>query len=362
MKLKLKKTPEQIELIKLMGSKDPTVSLPATQKFAAVLGTVVEKVLQKMGSASLFYQDLAFNEDDSPSFPIELWYTEDAGYLTVWYQSVAGGLPTAVVEGNAEMKFHTYRLDSAIAFDKKYARKSNLDVIAKGMERMSQEVLLKQERNAWAVLLKALAEANTNSLSHVISATTTNVFQLDDMNRLLTRARRINTAWDKGTPVGFDSRGITDIVVSPEIKEQIRGFAYQPMNTRSGKVDTSGATSVALPESMREEIYRSAGMEEIYGVGIIELLEFGHSQRYPVLFDTFYSGSFDNANDELIVGVDLTRDSLIRPVATNSETGSTFTAQPDDQFVTRQDRIGFYGSLEEGRVCIDARTLVGLIV
>ena len=47
---------------------------------------------------------------------------------------------------------------------------------------------------------------------------------------------------------------------------------------------------------------------------------------------------------------------------TTPDTGDTFTTAPDDQFTQRNERIGFYGSLEEGRVCIDARAIVGLVV
>ena len=48
-------------------------------------------------------------------------------------------------------------------------------------------------------------------------------------------------------------------------------------------------------------------------------------------------------------------------MARNSETGGTFTALPDDQFSQRQDKVGFYGCIEEGRVLLDARVLVGLV-
>jgi hypothetical protein len=360
MKLRLKKDPEQIELIKQMGSNDEAVARPAKEAFAAIIGPVVEKVLQKAGSANLIYRDFAFNQDDNPSLPVELWYGEDVNYITIWYQTVAGGLPTSVVEGNDEMKFHTYRLDSSIAFDKKYARKANVDVVSKGLERMSQEVLIKQERNAWAVALKALAESSTNGLSHIISATTADIFQVADLNALLTRTRRINTAWNKDTPVGFQSKGVTDLFVSPEIKEQVRGFAYQPMNTRATP-DTNESTVLGLPDNVREEIYRAAGANEIYGVNLIELLEFGTTQKYNVLFDNYYSGSFNSSTDEIIVGIDLSREGLIRPVET-SEGGSTFTAVNDDQYVSRQEKIGFYGFLKESRVCIDSRVLTGLII
>ena len=88
--------------------------------------------------------------------------------------------------------------------------------------------------------------------------------------------------------------------------------------------------------------------------------------------DEFFTsdGSSDNAvfteaNDELIVGLDNSRGSFVRPIARNGETGSTFTALPDEQFNMyggRVEKTGFYGHLEEGRLVLDARSIVGLII
>ena len=195
------------------------------------------------------------------------------------------------------MKIATYRLDSAVSITKKYARQARLDVVSKLIERMSQEVLLKQERNAWAVALHALANASTSSVtaasvgitdlatgSHVIPAYEQNKFQLSDLNKLMTLNKRINSSWADGTPDAAYSSGITDLYVSPEIKEQIRAFAYQPMNTVQAP---SGTSSVPLPDNIRTDIFNAAGMQEIYGVNIVELNEFGTSQKYNDLFKEF---------------------------------------------------------------------------
>ena len=72
------------------------------------------------------------------------------------------------------------------------------------------------------------------------------------------------------------------------------------------------------------------------------------------------SHAFTSGTDELMVGLDLSKESFIRPVARQAESGGTFTVLPDDQFVARSEKTGFYGSLEEGRVCIDARAVVGI--
>ena len=358
MKLKLKNTPEQVELIKAMGSRDATVAREATQAFAAFIGPVVSKVLMQAGTASAVYSDLPYDEDDNPSIPLDLWVGEGEGYTTVWSQNVAGGLPTSNVEGFSELKVATYRLDSAVSMLKRYVRRGRLDVVSKAVERMTNEVLVKQERNAWAVVLRALAEAQSNGADH-LERITGGALTLGGLNNLITLVKRINTSYAGGTT--DSSYGLTDLFVSPEIKGDIRAFAYNNVTNQT----------TDLPAGVREEIFRNAGAQEIYGIAIHEMVEFGVGKKYNTLFNSFYGGTnggnpldFDQgaSGDEILVGLDLTKDAFVRPVARNSETGGTFTALPDDQFVTRADKVGFYGSLEEGRVCLDGRAVAGLIV
>ena len=378
MRIKLKNTPEQVELIKALGSKNRLVAAEAAEAFAAFLGPVIQRVILQAGTASQIYTDAPFDENDSPSYPLDLYYQElNNGYVSVWSQTLAGGLPSSQdVSAIQEVKIATYRLDSAVSINKRYARQARLDVIAKLVERMSQEVLVKQERNAWAVILKALGEASTtpqgaSALKHYTEAGTLGQFKLDDLNKLMTRVKRINESWAGGTPADPYSTGLTDLYVSPEIKENIRAFAYNPLNTIApgGGAVTNNTVGIPLSDNMRDEIYRSAGLQEIYGVNIVELIELGKSKKYNILFDNYITTlpvttgtGFDAGVHQILVGVDNTKGALIRPISTTSETGSQFNVQPDDQFLQRTDKTGFYGSMEEGRICIDARALSGIIV
>jgi hypothetical protein len=361
MKLRLKNTPEQIELVKAMGSREASVAKEAQEAFAAFLGPVVNKVLLEAATSSAVYTDLPFDEDDSPSIPLDLYHDGGEGYVTTWSQSVAGGLPTSTVEGFSEMKVATYRLDSAVSFLKRYARRGRLDVISKAVERMSNEVLVKQERNAWAVVLKTLADSN-----NIVKAGGAS-FNLGDLNSLVKFVKRKNTSYAGGST--SSSYGLTDIFVSPEVMSDIRAFAYNPVG---GTLATNGNTSTPvtdLPAGVREEIYRGGGAQEIYGISIHELVELGADQKYTKLFNEFagtvgQSGAtlaFADA-DDVVIGIDLTKDSFVRPVARQAESGGTFTALPDDQFLTRSDKLGFYGFLEEGRACVDSRAIAGIVI
>jgi len=148
------------------------------------------------------------------------------------------------------------------------------------------------------------------------------------------------------------------------------------VNTRAADGTAPAGTTIALPapESLRDELWRNVGLSSFYGLNILEFNEMGVGQKFNTLFNTAAGGAtytapnsansitFAGANDEIVVGVDRTRDSLIRAVATDAESGSEFTLIADDQYSIRQNKIGYFGSVEEGRVVLDNRVLVGCAV
>ncbi len=376
MKITLKRTPEQVELIKAMASKNRAVATEAQVALAEFIGPVLAEVINNAPTLSNLFTSLQFNADDNPSIPLDLYYDVTAeDYITVYSQSVAGGLPqNQVLPTVSEMKIATYTLDSALSFDKRYAAKSRMDVVSKTFTRLAQEILFKQEKTSANLILGALANATTNGKSHVQRSSVAGRFLLQDLNELFTLAKRINTSWLKGTPDARQGRGITDLIVSPEVVQELRAMAYNPSNTRGAKSDSTIVTDIPAPEDMRTAIYNSAGIPEFYGVSIMEINELGRGQRFNTIFGTVaagknftnvaasVTGAFNGTNEEIILGIDRSRDSLIRAVAIDSENGSEFSLTADDQYSIRQNKIGYFGSLEEGRMVLDNRALVGKIV
>jgi hypothetical protein len=376
MKITLKRTPEQIELIKAMASKNKNVAMEAQIALAEFIGPVLAEVINNAPTLSNLFTSLQFNADDNPSIPLDLYYDVTAeDYITVYSQSAAGGLPqNQVLPTVSEMKIHTYTLDSALSFDKRYAAKSRMDVVSKTFTRLAQEILFKQEKTSANLLLGSLANATTNGKKHVQRANTNGRFLLADLNELFTLAKRINTSWLGGTPESRSGRGLTDLIVSPEVVQELRAMAYNPINTKGAPGANASYNGITVPEEMRTAIYNSAGIPEFYGVSIMEINELGRGQRFNSVFDavagtTNYSnvgatstGVFDGANEEIIIGLDRSRDSLVRAVAVDSENGSEFSLTADDQYNLRQNKIGYFGSMEEGRMVLDTRALVGKIV
>ena len=377
MNITLKRTDEQIELVKAMASRNRDVAYEAQAALAEFIGPVLAEVINQAPTLSNMFSAFSFNADSNPSLPLDLYYDINADdYIKVYSTTVPGGLPTnQVLPTASEMKFTTYRLDSAISFDRRYAAQSRLDVVGKSFTRIAQEVLLKQEATSANLILGSLADAKTNDKDHVKAQASSGLgFTLADFNELITLAKRINTAWTGGTPEGA-VKGITDLIVSPEVMQDLRAMAYNPVNTKGASgVATNPAneplgSNIAAPESYRSSVFTNGGVPELYGIGLMEMNELGPNRKFTRIFKEFAgqssasttAGTFAEGND-LVIGLDRTRESLIRAVATDAESGSEFTLSADDQYSVRQQKIGYYGSLEEGRMVIDNRVLTGIII
>jgi len=385
MNITLKRTDEQVELVKAMASKNRDVAYEAQMALADFIGPVLCEVINQAPTLSNLFKSFSFNSFDSPSIPLDLYYDITApDYVKVYSTSVPGGLPTnTVTPTTAEMKFTTYRLDSAVDFEKRYAAKSRMDVISKSFTRIAQEIMLRMETTSGNLIMGTLAEATTNGISHVIHAdestsTEGKAIHLEDFNRLLTNAKRINTAWTGGTPENRP-KGITDLIMSPEMVHGLRQFAYNP-------IFAGNKTEYPLTDEMRTSIYNNAGIPEFFGISIMETLELGpngekFTQLYKDLKDpsgpegTGATGSnlgatgpsgtaLDHVGDvaDIAIGLDNTRDSLFRAVALDAENGTEMSLLADDQYSVRQQKIGYYGALEEGRMILDNRVLSGITV
>jgi hypothetical protein len=371
MKITLKNTPEQVELIKAMASRNKSVAYEAQTALAEFIGPVLSEVINNAPALSNLFTTLQYNADDNPSIPLDLYFdVADEDYVKVYSQSRAGGLATSeVLPTSSELKVATYSLDSAVSFDRRYAAKSRMDVVAKTMTRVAQEILLKQNTISANVILKALANATTNGKDHIVTSTAASRFVLADLNKLITLSKRITTSFVGGTPDNRQGRGITDIIVSPEVVEELRAIAYNPINTKGvNAVSPVAGSEVQTQSFIAEQAYNAAGAPEFYGINVIELNEFGEGQKFDTIFGTHAaSGStaaqdFSAGGDELVLGIDRSRESLVRPVAVDAESGGEFNLIADDQYSIRQNKIGYFGSLEEGRVVLDDRALVGMEV
>ncbi len=379
MKITLKNTAEQIELVQAMASRDPLVRIEAQTAFAEFMGKVLGETMAQANTIGNFYTNLPFAADSVPSIPLDLFSeVTDLDWISIWSQHADGGLGTNELKPpTQEMYLDTYKIDSAISVDKRHAKGSRLDVISKCMTRMLQEVLFKQDNFAIGPLMSALANASTNGKAHVVRTIAANRFLPQDLALLRTRMKRINTSFIRGTPSG-NQGSITDMLISPEAAESLRSMAYNAINTVVAPINSAIIDSVPAPESIRAKLFESAGMSEFMGINFHEFNEFGDGQRFNLVFDvaagatTYYQddgssggNAFDGAADTIMVGLDRSGgDALLRLTATDSDTGSEFNLVADNQFEIYNrtaNKIGWYGSMQEGRVILNNRKIIGLV-
>ncbi len=395
MNITLKRTEEQVELIKAMASKNRNVAYEAQAAAAEFVGPVLSEVMNNAPTLSNMFTSFQFNDDDNPSIPLDLYHDiSDEDYLEVYSQSVPGGLPSNTITPlHSELKFATYRMETAVDFDRRYAARSRLDVVSKTFSRIAQELLQKQEYTSANLLLGVLANATTNGDAHVVASASANQFLIADVNTLITAAKRLNTAWNGGTPI-TGTRGVSDLLVSPEIMGEVRAMAYNPINTRGlsstltgtttadgdatsndpVSVNSTGGGVIPATEQMRNALYANAGASELYGIALTEINELGVDQRFNDVFKSMVAGggksgdvghsggNFDTSGDEIIIGLDRGRESLMRAIAVDSETGAELNLVADDQYTARQSKIGYFGSIEEGRMVLDKRAVTGIVV
>lgn len=384
MKIKLKEKTEHIELVKAMGSRDNEASREAMRVFANLVGPLAKKVLDETNAIDGFYDTLSVGEYEPRTIPLDDYHNiSNADYVRVSFSSRPGDLAYNQLTGADDVAFSTAFISSAIAYYKKYLKAGRINHAENGIRKMINEVRFKMKRQGIQPILDSLANTTTNGGKHLIRANTPNQLGLDDFNRLQTMAARILTSGLGDTPAGIDNstRAVDTLVMSPEMVEEIRAIAYQPMNTRAavGTADKD-STGIAAPEGVRESVYAAGGIPSIYGTEIIQLNEMGIGQDFNTIFDTlagsteypdageaFDSSSttaFAGSTDEFVLGISRQIDvnGLLKVEIADGETGANFNVSPDDQFVAREGKTGMFGEAEVGYLAVEPRNLFGLIV
>lgn len=378
LKIDIKRTEAQLDLCRRLGSKNKSESMAAAEAIAEVLSRPILQVIEQAPVISNLFTTLTYDAGTPPVIPLDPYFDiRQRNFLNVWNQAQPGGPATNFVQGNSEVVVQVYPIESAISLNKNLLRATRLDYLAASMTRLVQEVLLVQEVNAANILMASIAgaridgnSANTASTNFGVSrSTTAGVFQIDDLNNIMIGYDRVVASWVGGTPVN-ERRSITDLLGSPEWMGQIRSIAYQPSNTRQGAVATQGGSSIAAPESVRDEIFKGGGLPTLFDVNLHKVYELGVNRPYNTLFAQ-YAGSlafagnagvgtatFSPTTEQIVVGLnsemfDLAR---LREMEGNSE-----FALVNEDYAVRTDKLAFFGSIKEGYVSIDGRAKYSLI-
>jgi hypothetical protein len=370
--MKLNLTTEELnttrEILRAMASKNKVEAWEAQETFAAFVGPTIDQVLDQVAASNLVFQKFSYDAGDNPSIPLDLLEGNTEGLITVWSETLAGGLATNHVSGMDDFRFTVENLTSAVSCLKQYAKGARMDVITVMIKRMVQEILAKSEYLNWSTLLASVANARTGpgGVAQVYAGATAGEFKLADLNTLWTKVKRLRSSWLGGTPTSIPGRGLTHLLISPEVEGDIRAFVYNPQNT-TAVPNTDESTVLPLTNNLREEIYRNAGISSLWGVKLVPLNELGVGQAYNQIFDDYYTPinsepTFNAATQEVLIGLDLSVPAYLKLVETDAEAGSETVVEPDDQWVRRSEKLGFYAARREGRIAIDSKSSACILI
>lgn len=371
MKISLKKTPEVVEMCKLMASREGSVAMKAREAFAAFIQQPIYQVIEAEAVLGSMFASQTFDQGTPSTIPLaQLFDIRQNDFIHVWSQPVAGGLATSNQMSVDELWVNTHNINSAVAFKLDYVRAARVDVIAAYLQWASQEILRQQEQDSAAVICGVAAQTQYLTASgnayQVYRTATQGTVTVQDYNRLVTLMARVNRANIGGTPVG-GSRQITTLVGSPELLEIIRNSAFQPQNTQAS------TTSIPSSDKFRDDIYNAGGNPSWYGTEFISVFDLGVGQNYNYLFanaagSTTYAGynngaaaAFAPGSEQVAFAMDRRKDAFIRLSEIAPDQSTALTVSSDNQWSNRSREIGFSLEVNEGRVGVDGRAIFSLV-
>lgn len=377
LKVEFKHTPEQVALVKKMGSRNKLESLAAAEALAAIMAQPILQVIEQAPVISNLYTTLTYDSGTPSSIELDPYFDiRSRDFLNVWNWAQPGGTQMNFVEGATSLYVQCYNIGSEVAMNKNQLRAGKLDYLAAHLTRLVQEILLVQETNAAFVLFNSVAGARIDGNSSntattnlpVARAATQGVFQLDDFNSIMIGYDRTTSSWVGGTPVN-DRRDITDLLGSPEWMGQIRAIAYQPSNTRQGSVATQGGSSIAAPESLRDQIWRAGGIPDLFNVNLHKVYEMGigATRNFNAVFATAagttayvgYGGvgsaAFSPSTEQIVVGLNSEMFDLARLRENDYNGEFSLVADDSQNFNVRSDKLGYQGYLREGYSSVEGR-------
>jgi len=320
---------EVIDMIKRSGDLDTAIAFPAQRELARALEEPLRQGVLVGDVISGIYETLPMAPGSSVEFPLDLLAPGEEDQFVAYTNPGNGRIPERQVEGDY-VQVPTYGIASSIDMLLRYAREARWDVVARAMQVLEASFVKKINDDGWHTLLTAAADRNIL------------VFDADATagqftKRLVSLMKTIMVRNGGGNTASLRRSRLTDIFMSPEGIEDIRNWGVDQVD-----------------DITRREIYVAADgtISKVFGVNLIDLVEFGEGQEYQLFFSNQLSGSLASGDLELVIGLDRQiNDSYLMP-----------TKQPvsifEDPTLHRQQRMGWYGWAELGFAILDNRRVL----
>ena len=329
MSIKIKITPEMDELLVRSGSQDPVISATATRQLTQALQEPLRAGIQAGDITYDIFETVTLAPDASPEFPLDLLRPGKEKDHVAYTIPNAGRLPDRYVESDYVM-IPTYEVGGSIDWLLKYPRHARWDVVGRAVEVLQGSFVKKDNDDAWHIIITSGVDRNI-----LVYDGDANAGQFT--KRLVSLMKTIMRRNGGGNSASNNRGMLTDVFISPEGVEDMRDW----------KVDQ-------VDEITRREIFvaQEGMLNRIFGVNIRDIDELGVNQEYQNFFTSQLSGSLASGDQELVVGLDLSKnDCFYNPVKQALELY-------DDPTLHRQRRQGMYGWKEQGWGALDNRRTI----
>ncbi len=329
----LKPTPEMDIVLQKSGSDRRETSLAATHELAKALEIPLRQGVLYGNILDGIFQTVNFKPGANIEFPLDFLAPSTEKNFVAYTIPNHGRIPERHIEGDV-VTVSTYEIAASIDWLLKYARDARWDVVQRAMQVLEASFVKKLNDDGFHTLLAAAVDRNIVVYD---SAAAAGAFT----KRLISLMQQVVRRNSGGNTASPNRSRLTDVFMSPEALEDVRGWSTADID----------------PITQREIfISREGTLNQIFGVTLHDLDEFGVGQQYQNYYLNQLGGTLASSDEELVLGMDLTG---------GPGAGGVFmmpVREPlqifEDDNLHRQRRAGFYGWQEQGFAVLENRRLV----
>jgi hypothetical protein len=326
------KKPEQQEILDLIvrsGDLDTAIAFPAQHELAKALEMPLRQGVLVGDVVTSIYQPLQMAPGTAVEFPLDLLAPGEESDFVAYTNPGNGRIPERQVEGDY-VQVPTYGIAASIDWLLRYAREGRWDIVARALQVLEASFVKKINDDGWHTLLTAAADRNILIFD---GDATAGMFT----KRLISLMKTVMVRNGGGNTASTRRSRLTDVYLSPEAIEDIRNWGVDQLDDRS-----------------RYNIFTAPDgtINSIFGVNLIDLVEFGEGQEYQRFFTSTLGGTLASGDLELVIGLDMQiNDSFLMPI---KQEVTIF----EDPTLHRQQRAGYYGWAELGFCVLDNRRVL----
>jgi len=333
-----------IAALRATANSDAAVRENAQRAFAAELQSPLRQGVFDRDNLGDIFEKQVLAPGAQANYPLDFVKPGTEDNYNAFTMPKQGRVPERHVEGD-ELWVPTFRVANSIDWDIRYAEEARFDVIMRAIRVYEAGFVRKINQDGWRTILAAAdGRGLTVAASGTAPFTGSSLVGSSPLvptpgagqftKELISRMR---TAMVRGAGGNGNSGRLTDVYLSLEAMEHIRGW------------DTD-----EIDEFTRREIFvsREYGLASIYGVVLHEMTEFGQGQEYQNYLVNTLGRAHSGSLVEWCAGLDLsTMDSFVMPIRKELETY-------EDPALYRQQRAGIYGWMEHGFAVLDPRRVL----